>query len=52
MASISGLRNKVGMIKGYLKESKRIEQQYANMERHMYKQQEECLLDDDEELFV
>lgn len=30
-ASIQSLRNRVGMIKGYLKESKKIEQQYAHL---------------------
>lgn len=50
--SIQSLKNKIGLIKGYLRESKKIEEQYAHLERNIYQQQEECLLDDDEELFV
>jgi len=47
------LKGKVKEIKGYLSESKKIEEQYSYMERQLYQQQEECLIDDDEEeLFV
>jgi hypothetical protein len=51
MASILTLKKKIGEIKGYLKESKSLEEQYAAMEKQMYRQQDD-LLDDDEELFV
>jgi flagellar biosynthesis chaperone FliJ len=52
VSSIEMLREKIHQIKGYLRESKKIEEQYAHMERQAYQQQEDCLLDDDEELFV
>lgn len=52
MGSIRKLQTKIGAIKGYLGESKKIEEQYSLLEKHMFQQQEECLLDDDEELFV
>ena len=52
MGSIRQLQGKISAIKGYLGESKKIEEQYSLLEKHMFQQQEECLLDDDEELFV
>lgn len=52
MTSIEIMRGKVKQIKGYLRESKRLEEQYGVLEKQLYQQQEECLLDDDEELFV
>lgn len=52
MSSILTLKKKIGEIKGYLKESKMLEEQYASLEKQIYRQQDECMLDDDEELFV
>ena len=61
-SSIQVLRGKIAQIKGYLRESKRIEEQYAHLEKQLYQtelhqhelyqQQEESLLEDDEVLFV
>lgn len=39
MASILTLKKKIGEIKGYLKESKALEEQYAFVEKQMYQQQ-------------
>ena len=40
MASILTLKKKIGEIKGYLKESKTLEEQYAFVEKQMYQQQQ------------
>ena len=53
MGSIRQLQDKIYAIKGYLHESKKIEEQYSMVEKQLFQQQqEESLLDDDEELFV
>jgi len=49
MDSILKLREHIQAIKGYLGESKKIEEQYTKAERHLIQQQE---MDDDEELFI
>ena len=40
MASIKKKKKKIGEIKGYLKESKTLEEQYAFVEKQMYQQQQ------------
>ena len=39
LASIVHMQGRVRQIKGYLKESKRLEEQYAQMEKQLYQQQ-------------